>query len=830
MSQRFVAIIDADLNLAGHLQAELSRYGLGVEISADSNELMARKDGLPDLVVLCIDPKRTGWAVCNRLRKSPLLKSVPLIITSAEATEKDFDDHKKLKTRAEEYLHKPFEAAALVDKIATLIGLPEQESAEVELEAEDVPVEIEAEEIGIEMAAEVDLAPEEEMTMGGREQPAASGFETAGEDESTRIGFTDEIDGEVDLETNAAFAAIGLDDPAEPASGAAEPESPFDDEAFGLPAVPEQPVAAAPPAPAPVAAAPASRPRPSEAAPADMESGPNPRLDADELGLEEVARDAAALVASTPPPRARTVSSSGVLEEAQRENDRLRKENEELRARPKAEPGATSSFSREREFLTLRETINKKEKEVLDLKDALDSKDRQILDGKEKLREAEKKLREGEERSLATERDLVAAREKVEALSADKERGVEREKQVKGRLEDAQKSLQRLEEEVEQWRGKYTSDTAALEEKHTQALARHRDEIAQLRQSHAASLADLKTELNAQRDAERQAADQEKTALLQNHAAANAQLRAQHEEGLAALRERHEQEQAQRAAEHRATLEAELKGAERRHAEALVDLEGKYEEAQQAMQAQHQQELRAQGEEARRTLEQAVADHLAERGRIEQDHVRAIETLDAKKTEELAAAAAQAAEDQAAALAQQLTEHEGQLKQLREQHARKLQALEESHDDLKAGMQARHATQLNDTRKQAAEAIAALEATVAERDQLIAQQRERQAEFEAALQEAQEQAQERTQHIARVEDELEAARTELGGRQKTLDERAGRISELEQESARYQDQILRAYQRIKSDENIVARAKKALAIALTLLEENEPAKPEEAKS
>src|ERR1700760_1183233 len=133
MSQRLISIIDADLNLAGHLQTELSRYGLAVEAAADSNELMARKDGLPSLIVLCIDPKRTGWAVCNRLRKSTTLKTTPLIITSAEATEKDFEDHKKLKTRAEKYLHKPFGAEALVEKIGGLIGMPEASHDALEL-------------------------------------------------------------------------------------------------------------------------------------------------------------------------------------------------------------------------------------------------------------------------------------------------------------------------------------------------------------------------------------------------------------------------------------------------------------------------------------------------------------------------------------------------------------------------------------------------------------------------------------------------------------------------------------------------------------------------
>src|SRR5262245_36506819 len=125
MSERFVTLIDADAKLTAQLTQQLTNHGLRVEALADSGELMSRKDDPPHLIVLCIDPKRTGWAVCNRLRKSPTLKGIPLIITSAEATEKDFEDHKKLKTRAEEYLHKPFGVEALVEKIAALIGLPE---------------------------------------------------------------------------------------------------------------------------------------------------------------------------------------------------------------------------------------------------------------------------------------------------------------------------------------------------------------------------------------------------------------------------------------------------------------------------------------------------------------------------------------------------------------------------------------------------------------------------------------------------------------------------------------------------------------------------------
>ena len=68
------------------------------------------------------------------------------------------------------------------------------------------------------------------------------------------------------------------------------------------------------------------------------------------------------------------------------ENERqtLRKEIEEARERFTQ----SATFSKEREFLGLREIINKKEKDILDLRDALDAKDRQILDHKDKIRRA----------------------------------------------------------------------------------------------------------------------------------------------------------------------------------------------------------------------------------------------------------------------------------------------------------------------------------------------------------------------------------------------------------------------------------------------------------
>jgi predicted RNase H-like nuclease (RuvC/YqgF family) len=91
-------------------------------------------------------------------------------------------------------------------------------------------------------------------------------------------------------------------------------------------------------------------------------------------------------------------------------------------------------------------------------------------------------------------------------------------------------------------------------------------------------------------------------------------------------------------------------------------------------------------------------------------------------------------------------------------------------------------------------------------------------------------------------EELAAAGDELDARERTIaalraavterDQRVARLrhelDELERQNAGYQEQVLRAFQKIKSDEATVARAKKAMAIALTLLDDADQAAAVEA--
>ena len=131
-----ILLIESDGAFAQHLANALEARGLQARVTGDGKEGLdlARIDR-PDCIVLCVElPKMSGYSICNKLKKDEQLKAIPLVIISAEATTETFEQHRKLKTRAEDYLIKPFDAAALLQKLAALVELPpEPEGAAEEL-------------------------------------------------------------------------------------------------------------------------------------------------------------------------------------------------------------------------------------------------------------------------------------------------------------------------------------------------------------------------------------------------------------------------------------------------------------------------------------------------------------------------------------------------------------------------------------------------------------------------------------------------------------------------------------------------------------------------
>lgn len=135
MSKR-ILLIDSDEGFARGLSSAIKARGFAAILATNSEQGMslAKKDN-PDLIVVCVEAQPTnGYMLCTRLKKDDQLKGIPVILTSANATPDSFEKHKKLKTRAEEYLIKPFAPQAMLEKASQLLGVklaPEQQGESV---------------------------------------------------------------------------------------------------------------------------------------------------------------------------------------------------------------------------------------------------------------------------------------------------------------------------------------------------------------------------------------------------------------------------------------------------------------------------------------------------------------------------------------------------------------------------------------------------------------------------------------------------------------------------------------------------------------------------
>src|SRR5512138_3707903 len=127
-----ILLIENDSSFAAGISESLEASGFEVRVTGDGREGLdlAREWG-PAAVVLCVElPGMSGYLVCQKLRKEDALRGIPLVLTSAEATEETFDKHRTLKARADEYLLKPYAPEALLAILDALVGLPAAEEDE----------------------------------------------------------------------------------------------------------------------------------------------------------------------------------------------------------------------------------------------------------------------------------------------------------------------------------------------------------------------------------------------------------------------------------------------------------------------------------------------------------------------------------------------------------------------------------------------------------------------------------------------------------------------------------------------------------------------------
>jgi adenylate cyclase len=121
---RILAVDDAPQNLE-ILRARLEANGYEVITAADGEEGLARaRDSDPDLVLLDIMmPKLDGVAVLKILKEDSALRFVPVVLVTAKSDMRDVVAG--LEAGADDYLVKPFDQAALIARVRSLLRIKE---------------------------------------------------------------------------------------------------------------------------------------------------------------------------------------------------------------------------------------------------------------------------------------------------------------------------------------------------------------------------------------------------------------------------------------------------------------------------------------------------------------------------------------------------------------------------------------------------------------------------------------------------------------------------------------------------------------------------------
>jgi adenylate cyclase len=124
-----ILVVDDDPTNVGVLRVRLSAQGYEVIIAVDGEEALQRARELePDLVLLDVMlPKLDGISVLKELKADVTLGFIPIILVTAKAEARDIV--LGLEAGGDDYLTKPFEHAALVARVRSLLRIKELHDA-----------------------------------------------------------------------------------------------------------------------------------------------------------------------------------------------------------------------------------------------------------------------------------------------------------------------------------------------------------------------------------------------------------------------------------------------------------------------------------------------------------------------------------------------------------------------------------------------------------------------------------------------------------------------------------------------------------------------------
>jgi CheY-like chemotaxis protein len=434
-----ILFIDAEQPFSDKTAGALRERGFEVTHADGAKDVVeqAAKDR-PDLIVLCVElPKVSGYSICNRLKKDAALKAIPLIITSKEATPDTFAQHKKLKTRAEEYLIKPFSEQELLEKIGALGIAPANGVAEAEAApppAEDAFGDIEALDAGADVSVDLSI----------------SGVDAGSEQVDELLEGLDGLDGA-------------------PAGGAtAAPVPSVGDGIEGLDGLEES------------ADLDFEKPRAAGASSPSSAASQDPALDVLAEAEVSVRTVRPASMLSRPPSAPVTSTSSAdlaALQAMRRDNSdlktkvaeleaRLRNAEEAARAAASASMPPTGAASTAREVLNLKQQLRAKDDEIL-------QKEQSLVDTQEQLERLQFDINERTAALGEKDVEISSLKARVESLTTERD---DLEIQVRDRLQLVESERDQLQADLESLRLETDTRIQQLDSQ-LQSVTRARDDL-----------------------------------------------------------------------------------------------------------------------------------------------------------------------------------------------------------------------------------------------------------------------------------------------------------------------------------------------------------------
>ncbi|MGC4094295.1 MAG: response regulator [Polyangiaceae bacterium] len=557
-----VLVFESDAAFAEELRSELSRLDCEVNLVDDASVgLQTAARDRPDLILLAIElPRMNGFSVCNKLKRDPGLKDVPLVIMSSDSSEETFEQHRRLRTRAEDYVHKPVAFAELLGRIQAFVPIGKNDAEpdgplsddaiviEDDIMLEEAAVEIADAEVDLETEKQTDAAFDSIVEAPRPSEPIEAGIEiTDAEVMSAPPPSGGAVVEALDLEITDEEVHNALSEHPPRVSSAAPP------------------LLTPPPSALLASVAPGARSstfpernsaRPGSLAPrsSDLElarmAGDVERHRSRAQELEEDLRAAQTRLTELEDVQRRASS-------AEHDVQRLERELEDVKSRLTS--GKASGTARE--FLDLREQLNKKDKELIDLRDQLTHRDKELVAARDASFELERRNADQTDRISELDKQNVEFSRNNEVLRTDKEAASKRAEDFKRKSEKLKTDLDAKLVEAAELKAQLDAEMEARTVREAELEARAQSDLEKavlateasereraernLAEARAAAAAELESSLNSERERAAQqlsdAVNSREANLLEQHNARIASFERANEETLLKLRAEHEQ-------------------------------------------------------------------------------------------------------------------------------------------------------------------------------------------------------------------------------------------------------------------------------------------------